>query len=130
MISRNAASFPETLIDAELFGNARNYPNPGMPERPGLLDSGEYQRLGESRPRKADFRLVAATNRPDSYLKEDVLARLRIRVEVPDLNARREDIPLVARHLLRRIARNDPELARRYFPDGDPRKEQIGRAHV
>lgn len=151
MISRNAATFPETLIDAELFGNARNYPNPGMPERPGLvgdadgstlfldefgelpsamqahllrvLDSGEYQRLGESRPRRADFRLIAATNRPDSYLKEDVLARLRIRVEVPDLNDRREDIPLVTRHLLRRIARNDMELARRYFPDGDTRKE-------
>jgi two-component system nitrogen regulation response regulator GlnG/two-component system response regulator HydG len=147
LISRNAATFPETLIDAELFGNAKNYPNPGMPERPGLigdadgstlfldefgelpsgmqahllrvLDSGEYQRLGESRPRRADFRLIAATNRPDGYLKEDVLARLRIRVEVPDLNERREDIPLVVRHVLRRIARNDPELARRYFPDGD-----------
>lgn len=151
LISRNAATFPETLIDAELFGNAKNYPNPGMPERPGLvgdadgsslfldefgelpagmqahllrvLDSGEYQRLGESRPRRADFRLIAATNRPDSYLKEDVLARLRIRVELPDLNARREDIPLVARYVLRRIARTDAELARRYFPDGDATKE-------
>lgn len=151
MISRNAATFPETLIDAELFGNAKNYPNPGMIERPGIigdadgsslfldefgelpsamqahllrvLDGGEFQRLGESRPRRADFRLIAATNRPDSYLKEDVLARLRIRVEVPDLNTRREDIPLVARHVLRRIARNDAELARRYFPDGDATKE-------
>ncbi len=151
LISRNAATFPETLIDAELFGNAKNYPNPGMPERPGLigdadgstlfldefgelpsamqahllrvLDSGEYQRLGESRPRRADFRLIAATNRPDSYLKEDVLARLRIRVEVPDLNSRREDIPLVVRHVLRRIGRTDPELARRYFPEGDIDKE-------
>jgi two-component system nitrogen regulation response regulator GlnG/two-component system response regulator HydG len=151
LISRNAATFPETLIDAELFGNARNYPNPGMAERPGIigeadgstvfldefaelpaamqahllrvLDSGEYQRLGDSRPRRADFRLLAATNRPDSYLKEDVLARLRIRVEVPDLNARREDIPLVTRHVLRRIARGDAELARRYFPDGDPTGE-------
>ncbi|MES2638431.1 MAG: sigma 54-interacting transcriptional regulator [Myxococcota bacterium] len=151
MVSRNAATFPESLIDAELFGNAKNYPNPGMAERPGIigeadgstlfldefgelpsamqahllrvLDSGEFQRLGESRPRRADFRLIAATNRPDSYLKEDVLARLRIRVEVPDLNERREDIPLVARHVLRRIATNDRELALRYFPDGDASKE-------
>ena len=147
LVTRNAATIPESLIDAELFGNARNYPNPGMPDRPGLigeadggtlfldefaeipsamqahllrvLDQGEYHRLGEARTRRADFRLVAATNRPESALKEDVLARLRIRVEMPDLNARREDIPMLAVHLLRRIARQDPELAQRYFPDGD-----------
>lgn len=146
MVSRNAATIPETLIDAELFGNARNYPNPGMLERAGLvgeadgstlfldefaeippamqahllrvLDQGEYHRLGESKPRTSDFRLIAATNRPESALKEDVLARLRIRVEVPDLNQRREDIPLIARHLLRRIVRDDPQLMSRCFVDG------------
>ena len=32
-IARNAATMPDTLIDAELFGNAKNYPNPGMAER-------------------------------------------------------------------------------------------------
>ena len=149
MVSRNAATIPETLIDAELFGNARNYPNPGMAERAGLigeadrgtlfldefaeippamqahllrvLDHGEYTRLGEARTRKADFRLIAATNRPLSALKEDVAARLRIRVEIPDLNARREDIPLLAYHLLRRVAREDQDLALRYFPDGNPK---------
>lgn len=149
LVTRNAATIPETLIDAELFGNARNYPNPGMPDRAGLigecdggtlfldefaeipaamqahllrvLDAGEYHRLGEARTRKADFRLIAATNRPESALKEDVLARLRIRVEIPDLNARREDIPLLAAHLLRRIAGGDPHLAHRYFPDGQVR---------
>lgn len=148
LISRNAATFPETLIDAELFGNARGYPNAGMPERPGLvgeadgstlfldefaelpqalqthllrlLDAGEYTRLGDSRPRRSDFRLVAATNRPESALKEDVLARFRLRIEIPGLTARREDIPLVARHLLRSAARRDPDIARRYFPEGDP----------
>ena len=147
LVSRNAATIPDSLIDAELFGNARNYPNPGMAERPGLigeadkgtlfldefaelpsamqahllrvLDQGEYTRLGESRNRKADLRLIAATNRPESALKEDVLARLRIRVEIPDLNSRREDIPLLAVHLMRRIGRDDPDLAKRYFPDGD-----------
>src|SRR5206468_7830863 len=30
LVARNAATVPETLIDAELFGNARNYPNSGM----------------------------------------------------------------------------------------------------
>ncbi len=149
LVTRNAATIPETLIDAELFGNARNYPNPGMPDRPGLigesdggtlfldefaeippamqahllrvLDQGEYHRLGEARTRKADFRLIAATNRPESAMKEDVLARLRIRVEVPDLNARREDIPLLVVHLLRRVAKSDPHLANRFFPDGNAR---------
>lgn len=149
LVTRNAATIPESLIDAELFGNARNYPNPGMSERSGLigesdggtlfldefaeippamqahllrvLDQGEYHRLGEARTRKADFRLVAATNRPESALKEDVLARLRIRVDVPDLNVRREDIPLLVVHLLRRIARTDPHLADRYFPEGNVR---------
>jgi two-component system nitrogen regulation response regulator GlnG/two-component system response regulator HydG len=128
LVARNAATLPESLIDAELFGNARNYPNPGMPERSGLigeahrstlfldelaelpqeaqahllrvLDKGEYQRLGESQARLSDFRLIAATNRPTSAFKHDLLARLAFRIAVPDLEARRDDIPLLVRHIL------------------------------
>jgi len=37
LVARNAATFPSGLIDAELFGNVQNYPNVGMPERPGLI---------------------------------------------------------------------------------------------
>ncbi len=37
LVARNAATFPEGLVDAELFGHARNYPNAGMPERPGVV---------------------------------------------------------------------------------------------
>jgi len=137
LVSRNAVTFPESLIDAELFGNARNYPNPGMPDRPGLigeadggtlfldeigavppslqahllrvLDGGEYQRLGEAAVRRADLRLVAATNRPEG-LKHDVAARFAFRIEAPDLDARREDIPLLARHLLRAAREPEPEI--------------------
>jgi two-component system nitrogen regulation response regulator GlnG/two-component system response regulator HydG len=129
LVARNAATLPESLIDAELFGNAKNYPNPGMPERQGLigaadgstlfldevaelphsaqahllrvLDAGEYQRLGESRPRRSDFRLVAATNREVSTLKHDLRARFSHQIAVPSLDGRKEDIPLLARHLLR-----------------------------
>jgi transcriptional regulator with AAA-type ATPase domain len=146
LLSRNAATFPEGLIDAELFGNLRAYPNPGMPDRPGLvgdangsslyldeiaelplglqshllrvLDRGEYQRLGESRVRNSDFRLIAATNRPLSSLKEDLAARLPFRIDIPDLNSRREDIPLLAVHLLRRIAEQQPEIRERFFTAG------------
>jgi transcriptional regulator with AAA-type ATPase domain len=151
LVARNAATFPEALVDAELFGNMRDYPNPGMVERPGLLgaadestlfldeigelphalqahllrvlDGGEYQRLGEARARRSSARLVTATNRDAGELKHDLLARLRLRVAVPGLDARREDVPLIARHLLRAIAAGDPEIAARFFHAGDPAGE-------
>jgi DNA-binding NtrC family response regulator len=145
-VSRNAATLPEGLLDAELFGNVRNYPNPGMAERPGLIGAadggtlfldeigempellqahllrvldrdGEYQRLGEARTRRAAFRFVAATNRAPEMLKHDLLARMPLRVSVPGLPARPEDIPLLIRHLLQDV-RTDPELASRLF-EGD-----------
>jgi two-component system nitrogen regulation response regulator GlnG/two-component system response regulator HydG len=150
MVARSAATFPDSLIDAELFGNARDYPNPGMAERPGLLgaadgstlfldeigelphalqahllrvlDAGEYQRLGEARSRRSSARLIAATNRAPHELKHDLLARLRLRIVLPGLDQRREDIPLIARHLLRTMAAGDPELAR-FFHNGDPSGE-------
>jgi DNA-binding NtrC family response regulator len=146
-VARNAATLPAGLIDAELFGNAKNYPNPGMSERPGLigsaaggtlfldeigelshelqahllrlLDHGEYQRLGESQTRRADLRLVGATNRDADELKHDLLARMPIRIELPGLDRRREDIPLLALHLLRRIATADADIAARFFVGRD-----------
>jgi two-component system response regulator HydG len=145
-VSRSAATIPESLADAELFGNLAGYPNPGMPGRAGLvgeadkgtlfldefgelplelqarllrvLDSGEYTRLGEARPRYSNLRLVAATNRDPSSLKHDVLARFPLTLAVPPLTERMEDVPLVAMHLMRRIAAKDSEVARRYFDAG------------
>lgn len=144
LVARNAATFPAGLIDAELFGNVRDFPNPGMRDRPGLvgeadgstlfldeigelpaelqahllrvLDAdGEYQRLGEPRRRTADLRLVAATNRPADSLKSDLAARLRHVLVVPSLAQRRDDIPLLARALLQRAAEDDPHVAERFF---------------
>jgi two-component system nitrogen regulation response regulator GlnG/two-component system response regulator HydG len=148
LVSRNAATIPATLVDAELFGNTKNYPNPGMQERPGLigeasgstllldefaelpieqqahllrvLDSGEYHRLGDSKARRADLRLIAATNRRDASFKEDVLARFKLRLAVPGLDERREDVPLLARHLLRSMTADDPELAGLVFGGQPP----------
>ena len=45
IVARNAATIPEGLADAELFGNVRNYPNPGMPERPGLIGEAHQSTL-------------------------------------------------------------------------------------
>ena len=152
LVARNAATVPEGIVDAELFGNVRNYPNPGVPERTGLVGEadgstlfldeigelpvhlqahllrlldggGEYQRLGDPKTRRADLRLVAATNRPSDALKHDLLARLTLRLEVPSLSDRREDIPLIAGHLLAEIAAQNAELAERFFetsPSGRP----------
>ncbi|MCC6555549.1 MAG: sigma-54-dependent Fis family transcriptional regulator [Polyangiaceae bacterium] len=143
-VARNAATFPEGLVDAELFGTARGFPNAGSPERRGLIAEadggtlfldeigelppqlqvhllrvldrgGEYQRLGEARTRRSSFRLVAATNRPADALKHDLCARFTLRVEVPGLGQRREDVPLLLQHLLARVARATPALAARYF---------------
>jgi two-component system nitrogen regulation response regulator GlnG/two-component system response regulator HydG len=149
-VARNAATMPEGVIDAELFGNRKDYPNPGMPEREGLIgsadggtlfldeigelseplqarllrvmDAGEYQRLGDDRTRRADLRVVAATNRDVEALKFDVAARLTLQLETPGLNERREDIPLLARHLVRKAAQTSPAAAGR-FVDG-------GRVHI
>ena len=142
-VSRNAATFPSTLVDAELFGNAKNYPNPGSPERQGLvgeadlgtlfldeigelaldlqahllrvLDArGEYQRLGDATVRRADLRLVCATNRAPESLKPDLLARLAVRVDLPPLDARREDLPLLVRQVALDLARTSPKIAERF----------------
>ena len=154
-VSRNAATLPAGLIDAELFGNAKNYPNPGMAERGGLIGQadtgtlfldeiaeipleqqahllrvldadGEYQRLGEATTRRSNFVLVAATNRDMSALKHDFAARFTLRTELPPLDARREDIPLLVRHLLLLAAKKSPQIGERFLREGrggrlDPR---------
>jgi transcriptional regulator with AAA-type ATPase domain len=148
LIARNAATIPARLSDAELFGNLKDYPSPGAPDRSGLfgeadgsalfldevgelsetlqasllrvLDSGEYQRLGDTRMRSADVRVLAATNRELGELKPDFLARFAHRVHVPGFAERPEDVVLVARHLLRGFAARDPALAERFFAGGAP----------
>jgi hypothetical protein len=153
-VARNAATLPPGLIDAELFGNAKNYPNHGMPERPGLIGQanggtlfldelaelpaelqahllrvldagGEYQRLGDATTRRSDFLLVGATNRPLTAIKHDLLARLTLRIDLPPLDARREDVPLLARNLLLQAAKTSPSAARFLRPGADGRLEPL-----
>jgi DNA-binding NtrC family response regulator len=147
-VARSAASFPSTLVDAELFGNMRNFPNPGMPERPGLVGAadggvlfldeigeltpdvqahllrvldagGEYHRLGEAIARRSNLRLIAATNRGISALKADLAARFTLRIEVANVNQRKEDIPLLVQQLMERARVEAPSLVSRFFsPSG------------
>jgi hypothetical protein len=129
IVAGNVSAFGDAL--AELFGNGEGYPNRGMPERQGLvgraegstlvldgidelsekawsrlarlLESGEYQRVGESRVLRADVRVVAITSRPSAVAYE-IGSRLEMRVDVPGLDVRREDIPILARCLAERSA--------------------------
>ncbi|MGE0043017.1 MAG: sigma-54 interaction domain-containing protein [Vicinamibacterales bacterium] len=87
----------------------------GLDVQPKLLrflESGEIHPLGEPRPVAVDVRIVAATNAPleqlvaDGRFREDLYYRLNIvRLEVPPLRERREEIPLLVEHFLDRWAR-------------------------
>jgi DNA-binding NtrC family response regulator len=153
-VSRSAATFTEGLLEAELFGTMRGFPDARSPDRPGLVGAaaggtlfldeiaelpeglqapllrvldpgGEYQRLGEQENRHSDFSFIGATNRDASALKSDLLARLSVRLRIPPLRERRADIPLIAMHLLRRgLDAGDTEIAR-FCEDGDPRRARF-----
>jgi len=76
-----------------------------------FLETGEFRRLGCTEDRTADVRIVAATNRDPGKevragrFREDLLYRLDvIRITVPPLRERKEDIPLIAEHFLRHSA--------------------------
>ena len=91
-----------------------------------VLDAGEYQLLGETAVRTSDFRLVAATNRDPAELKHDLVARLTMRVVIPPLDARAQDVPLLVRHLLCAMRERTPELVQRFFAaDGTARIDPV-----
>ncbi len=72
-----------------------------------FLESGEYLRLGETQVRRADVRLIAATNRllrgsdAERLFRRDLLFRLNeIEIQLPSLRERQEDIVPLARHFI------------------------------
>ena len=87
-----------------------------------FLQEKQFERIGETRTRQADVRVVAATNRDldadvrDGKFREDLFYRLNVvEVKVPALRERREDILSLARHFLAFFARSTgravPELS-------------------
>ena len=151
-ISKSLTALAASVIEVLLFGNRKNFPNPGTPETPGVIGEadggvlfldeigevpheiharllraldkeGEYQRVGDLGNRSSNFRMICATNRPIESLKFDLVARLPLRIEVPSLEARREDIPFLLRHLLLELARTNEDIVGRYVEVVDGREE-------
>ena len=131
----NCASVVETLFESELFGHKKGSFTGAVSDRQGLVDSAEggtlfldelgevplevqakllrllqnreTRRVGESRSREVDVRVVAATNRDlrrmisEGSFREDLFYRLSmVQFQVPSLRERREDLPLLIRHFL------------------------------
>ncbi len=142
----NAGALPESLLEAELFGaeagaftgagkrrvgrfeaadggtllldEIGNLQPAGQMKLLRVLQTGEFERLGSSRPVKVDVRVIAATN-VDLRLaiergefREDLFFRLNvIELEIPTLAERRDDIPLLAAHFLSQLEPTAPKLA-------------------
>ncbi len=91
-----------------------------------FIQDREFERVGENRTRRADVRIVAATNRDlekdvaSGRFREDLLFRLNvIEVRVPPLRERPEDIPRMARAFLAFFARADGMPAPELSPDAE-----------
>jgi DNA-binding NtrC family response regulator len=76
-----------------------------------VIETGEFERLGSSRTRRVDVRILSATNAnladevASGRFRQDLLFRLNtIEIRLPSLRDRREDLPLLAQHFLRQHA--------------------------
>jgi two-component system response regulator AtoC len=133
----NCGALPEQLMESELFGYEKGAFTGAATTKPGLvemadggslfldeigelpvglqakllrfLESGEFRRVGDTRLRWVQTRIIAATNRnlrqevEQGNFREDLFYRLEVvKIQVPPLRERREDIPLLAHFFLKR----------------------------
>src|SRR4029453_2801938 len=78
-----------------------------------VLQSGTFERVGGNTPLKVDVRLIAATNKPleqavaARQFREDLFYRLNVvRIHIPPLRERREDVRLLVNYFLKKFARD------------------------
>jgi DNA-binding NtrC family response regulator len=136
MVTVNAGGMAEGVFESELFGHVRGAFTDAKVDRVGrfeladgstlfldeianvplsqqtkllrVIETGEFERVGSSKTRKVNVRIVSATNADltaevaAGRFRQDLLFRLNtIDIALPPLRDRREDIPLLARHYLR-----------------------------
>jgi two-component system response regulator HydG len=138
-VALNMSAIPENLAESELFGHEKGAFTGADQARPGffaeaeggtlfldevgllppalqpkllrVLQNGEYIPVGSRKPRKADVRVVAATNEDlqrsvrEGRFREDLWFRLRVvPLRLPPLRERREDVPLLVEHFVKKHA--------------------------
>jgi DNA-binding NtrC family response regulator len=139
LIAVNTGGLPEGTFESELFGHVKGAFTDARTDRVGrfemadsgtlfldeianvpirqqskllrVLETGEMERIGSSRTRKVNVRVISATNadlqtecRAGNF-REDLLFRLNtVEIHIPPLRERREDIPVLASHFLAKYA--------------------------
>jgi DNA-binding NtrC family response regulator len=139
MVTINAGGVSEGVFESELFGHVRGAFTDAKADRVGrfelahegtlfldeianvplsqqakllrVIETGEFERLGSSKTRKVDVRILSATNADVAeevaagHFRQDLLFRLNtIEIRIPPLRERREDVALLAQHFLRQHA--------------------------
>ncbi len=147
----NLAALPETIVESELFGHEKGAFTGAVGKREGriaqaaggtlfldeiaelapsvqvkllrVLQEGEYEPLG-GKTQRADFRLIAATNRDlesdveAGHFREDLYYRLNvIAISCPTLAQRRDDIPLLCDHFLELYCRKNGKPPMTLLPE-------------
>jgi DNA-binding NtrC family response regulator len=139
-VKLNCAAIPSGLLESELFGHERgaftgaisqkigrieladrgslfldeigDIPMELQPKLLRILQEREFERLGSTRTKNVDVRIVAATHRDlekmilEKQFRSDLYYRLNVfPISIPPLRERPEDIPLLVRHFVRQFAR-------------------------